>query len=141
MELGARLLLQTKLRAVAKSSRGKLDEFQYKFCDDQDPGTGEDTGALGRVLIEDWPVPTFPLSMWNPASCRQDLAAEVALAKHASDDASDGRYIMLIAQYAKLTSALATQDDIAKELRISTVTLQKAYALIAQKITKRNPGV
>ena len=85
-------LLQTKLRAVAKSYRGKLDEFQHRFCDDQDPCTGEDTDALGRVLIEDRPVPTFPLSMWNPASYLQDLAAEVALAKHASD----GRYIMLI---------------------------------------------
>jgi hypothetical protein len=68
-------LLQTKLHAVAKSST--LEEFQCRFCDEEDSDcTPEDATELGHVVIEDRPMPYFPLDMWESRLFLQDLARE-----------------------------------------------------------------
>ena len=74
-------LLQTKLRAVAKSSRGKLGAFKHKFCDDGLCCTNKHTEALGSVVIPIRPTPSFPLGMFNTGRLLQDMGEQADLAR------------------------------------------------------------
>ena len=74
-------LLQTKLHAVAKNSRGKLEAFQHRFCGDDVCCTNKDIEAPGSVVISSRPTPFFPLGMFNTGRLLQDMGEQADLAR------------------------------------------------------------